>query len=80
MVWIVLPRPISSARMPLSRRSYNVAIQSRPTTWYSRSVCFRRKGISVFTCRKHKNQLEFRTLTMLGPNIATSKLTFTHSS
>mmetsp|Transcript_5182 Transcript_5182/g.21338 ORF Transcript_5182/g.21338 Transcript_5182/m.21338 type:complete len:204 (+) Transcript_5182:1555-2166(+) len=32
MTWIVLPRPISSARMPESPFSYNVAIHRRPST------------------------------------------------
>ena len=51
MVWMVLPSPISSARMPLSRFSCMVASQSRPTCWYSRRLCFSRKGTLVFTCK-----------------------------
>ena len=52
---MVLPRPISSARMPLRRRVYMVVSQSRPTCWYSRSAPFSRKG----TCaRTGPTQLE----------------------
>lgn len=50
MVWMVLPRPISSARMPLSFFSYMVTSQSSPMCWYSRNVPCSRKGIGVLTC------------------------------
>ena len=33
MTWIVLPRPISSARMPLRPFSKSVASHRRPSTW-----------------------------------------------
>ena len=37
MVWIVLPRPISSARMPFKRLLYSDTIHVRPASWYSLS-------------------------------------------
>ena len=37
-VWMVLPRPISSARMQLRRWNQEKSIQFTPSSWYSRSV------------------------------------------
>mmetsp|Transcript_5865 Transcript_5865/g.15115 ORF Transcript_5865/g.15115 Transcript_5865/m.15115 type:complete len:374 (-) Transcript_5865:392-1513(-) len=36
MTWTVLPRPISSARMPFRRLLYSPSIHCSPTRWYSR--------------------------------------------
>ena len=49
IVCIVLPRPISSARIPFNLRSCKVASQSKPTCWYSRKECFSKNGTNVFT-------------------------------
>uniref|UniRef100_A0A1A9ZAR4 Uncharacterized protein n=1 Tax=Glossina pallidipes TaxID=7398 RepID=A0A1A9ZAR4_GLOPL len=49
IVCIVLPKPISSANIPLSLRSFIVTSQSRPICWYSRNVCFKRNGTGVTT-------------------------------
>ena len=49
MVWMVFPRPISSARMPFSLFSSMATSQSSPMCWYSRSLCLRRNGTFVFT-------------------------------
>lgn len=35
MAWIVLPRPISSARIPLIPYSYKLSNHLRPLSWYS---------------------------------------------
>lgn len=56
IVWMVLPRPISSAKMPLSFFSYIVTNQSSPMCWYSRSVPWSRNGMGVFTFVDGKNQ------------------------
>ena len=53
IVCMVFPSPISSARMPFSLFSYIVASQSRPTCWYSRRLCFSRKGIAVLTFKNN---------------------------
>lgn len=42
---LTLPKPISSARIPLIPCSYRVASQLRPFNWYSLSV-----AISIFGC------------------------------
>ena len=60
MVWIVLPRPISSAKIPLSRFEYMVTSQSRPMCWYSRRVCLRRTGIGVTTWKA--NQITYKSI------------------
>ncbi|KAH3671861.1 hypothetical protein OGAPHI_000047 [Ogataea philodendri] len=44
MVWIVFPRPISSARIPLVPLLYNEASQFKPCFWYSLNVPRRRIG------------------------------------
>lgn len=49
MVWIVLPSPISSARIPLSFLSCKVINQSNPMTWYSLNFLFSKNGILVLT-------------------------------
>uniref|UniRef100_A0A0A9CXK2 Similar to PIE1 (PHOTOPERIOD-INDEPENDENT EARLY FLOWERING 1) n=1 Tax=Arundo donax TaxID=35708 RepID=A0A0A9CXK2_ARUDO len=46
---IVFPKPISSARIPLSLFSYIATNQSNPICWYSRRECLRRNGNFVRT-------------------------------
>ena len=46
---MVFPNPISSAKIPLILFSCKVTNQSSPMCWYSRKVCWIKKGILVLT-------------------------------
>ncbi len=50
MVWIVLPRPISSARMPFVPARYSDASQLSPACWYERRVPRSRTGCGTRCC------------------------------
>lgn len=44
-----IPKPISSASIPLSLLSNMATNQSSPMCWYSLNLCLRRNGTAVFT-------------------------------
>ena len=51
MVWIVLPRPISSANIPFIFLLWRVYIQCIPNSWYSLSGCLISRGcLIILSC------------------------------